>query len=142
MLGSTFLMPDVTAGFGGFTAPVIPDHVANVVTLQLRNQDNYGSIYGLRGALHDHTVTIRNIRESPKAGLPIITRHSAEYALTLRATITGGITVAAVPYVVGCYIRLPETGTALQAAGALAELCASINQTVGAKAIKMMNMES
>lgn len=142
MLGSTFLFPDITAGFGGFTAPVIPDGVSNVVTLQLRNQDNFGSVYGLRGVLHDHLVTIRNIRESPKPGLPTITRHSAEYALTLRDTISAGIATPAVPYVCGVYMRLPSTGVPLLLAGALAEISAAINQTAGAKSLKMMNFES
>nr|UJQ85598.1 MAG: putative coat protein [Leviviridae sp.] len=141
MLGTTFPFVNITAGFGSF-ATAIPDLASSILNLPLRNQDNFGSVYGYKGALHDHVVTIRNIRESPKAGQPLITRHSAEYVLTQRPTIVAGVATPAIPYVAGSYVRLADTGTPLTLAGMLAELNAGLVISSGATLLKMMNFES
>jgi len=141
MLGSTFATDNVNGGFGSYAAG-LPDAVSFVNTLQLRNNDNFGSVYGLRGALTDHVVTIRNARESPRAGFPLMTRHSVEYAMTTRESVSAGIVTPAVPYYATLIMRLPSTGSGLVLA-TLASACVSgVLMTAGLKAQKMFNFES
>lgn len=142
MLGTTLVLPDISGSWGGPWTTPIPDLAAGILTLQLRNQDNFGSVYGVRGALHDHLITIRNIRESQQAGQPLITRHSAEYAMTLRPTVAAGITTPAVPYRCSMVMRFPETGLNTTMVAMLGELAACMNFTAGTKTLKMINFES
>lgn len=141
MLGSTFVTGNINGAWGSFAAG-LPDAVSFVNTLQLRNQDNFGSVYGLRGVLTDHVVTIRNVRESPRQGFPLMTRHSVEYAMTVRETVAAGVVTAAIPYVATLVMRLPSTGSALVLATLAAACVSNPLTTAGTNAQKMMNFES
>jgi len=140
MLGSSIATLDTTSG--GWSD--LPDSVAHVTTLQLQNQDNFGSQYGLKGVLNDYKLLIRNSYESPKVGFPRITRHNAELQMITRPTISSGITTAAIPYIVGLTIRNPETGNPAIMADVAANLLYLM--LVGGRSTgtmrKMMNFES
>jgi hypothetical protein len=141
MLGSTLASDNVTGAFGSFAAGV-PDAVTGVVTCALRNNDNFGSVYGLRGALTDHVFTIRNVRESPRAGFPLMTRHSIEYAMTTREVVSAGIVTNAIPYFATLVMRLPSTGSGLVLATMASSVVSAVLMTQGLKAQKMFNFES
>jgi len=140
MLGSSIATSDVS----GISVPDLPDAVAHIITLQLQNQDNFGSQYGLRGTLNDYKLLIRNSYESPKAGQPRISRHNAEFQMITRPTIVSGVVTPAIPYIAGVTVRLPETGTA----AVMATVALNLFYLLGAgsfttaKLTKMMNFES
>jgi hypothetical protein len=140
MIGSTFTTVDVSTVFGGFSD--LPDATAHVVTLQLQNQDNFGSQYGFKGTLYDHKLLLRNSVESPKAGSPIIERHNAEYQLTLRETISAGVVTPAVPYVVSVTIRHPRTGVIGTSNLLAGNVLGAIMTASGARILKLLNFES
>lgn len=140
MLGSTFATADVSSVNGGFTE--LADVTAHAVTLQLQNNDQFGSQYGYRGTDYDYRCLIRNSYESPKVGFPRMSRHNAEFQLTKRATVTSGITTAAIPYFAGLTLRLPETGSATLLVGAAAAMLFTLLATSGQKLTKMTNFES
>lgn len=138
MLGSTFAFTDISSASVG----ELPDVASHIVTLQLRNNDNFSAEYGLKGTDYDYKVAIRNIRESPKSGQPLLTRHSAEFQLVKRATISAGIVTPAIPYYASVVMRLPETGTTAILLTAACALQYAMLATAGSKMTKMMNFES
>jgi hypothetical protein len=140
MLGTSFAGVDMSAVLGGFTA--LPDHVSQVLTLTLRNNDNYSSEYGLKGTDYDYKMLVRNTRESPKVGSPLITRHNVELQVTKRATVSAGVVTPAIPYVFGMTARLPETGLTTIETSMIAFLCGSWLNSAGSKWTKLYNFES
>lgn len=140
MIGSTFATVDMSATWGGVAD--LPDATSHVTTLQLRNNDNFGSSYGYKGTDYDYEVLLRNTRESPKAGSPLITRHNAEFRLTKRATISSGIVTPAIPYVVGVTLRFPETGSVSVINALAGQLFGALGVSQGAKILKLLNFES
>lgn len=141
MIGTSLATIDTSASWGT-TAVELPDVVAHVVTMQQRNQDNFGSEYGYKGVDYDYQALIRNSRESPVVGRPSITRHNMTFNLTKRSTVSAGVVTAAIPYQVSMTLRFPETGIVGLAVAAWATMSAKIINTDGAILKKMINFES
>jgi hypothetical protein len=139
MLGSTFALPDITA-FSGVSE--FPDVTSHVVTLQLQNNDAYGSAYGFKGTDYDYKVLIRNTLESPVAGQPRKSRHNAHLDFTKRATVSGGVVTPAIPYSCDVTIRLPETGTVALGQSTAVYLLYALLGSNANKIPKMFNFES
>jgi hypothetical protein len=136
VLGSSLVTPDHSTLWSGTLE--FPDVVSHLITLQLQNQDSFGSQYGYRGTDYDYSVILRNLRESPKVGSPLMTRHSAEFRFTKRKTASAD----AIPYFAACSIRMPETGNYLYAPSLLSTMPYILGNTSGAKILKMVNFES
>jgi hypothetical protein len=139
-IGTSIATRDLSAYEGGFSD--LPDTAAHITTLQLRNQDNYGSEYGLKGVDFDYKWLIRNSRESPKVGFPNISRHNALFSVTQRPALSAGILSQQVPYEVSVTVRYPETGTALTMAAVAANLMAKLTVSQANMMLKMLNFES
>lgn len=140
MLGTTFVTADASANFSGLTE--LPDVVAHLVTLQLQNQDGFSSQYGFRGTDYDYKLLVRNSRESPKVGFPLITRHNVEFQLTKRPTISNGVVTPAIPYVWSMTSRFPETGTQAIMSSVVYPVYGTLMATSAAKYLKTLNFES
>jgi hypothetical protein len=139
-IGTSIATRDLSTYEGGFSD--LPDSVAHVTTLQLRNQDNYGSEYGFKGVDYDYKWLIRNTRESPKVGFPFISRHNALFSVTKRPALSAGILSQQVPYEVSVTIRYPETGTSLIMTAVAANLMAKLTVSQANMMLKMLNFES
>jgi len=140
MLGSSIATYDTTPG--GYTD--LPDATAHITTLQLQNQDNFGSQYGFKGVDYDYKLLVRNSYESLKPGFPRISRHNAEFQLIKRPTISSGVVTPAIPYIAGVTLRLPETGTPAIMANVATNLFYLLMSGGFSASIqkKMMNFES
>lgn len=140
-IGTTIATADLTAAWGNITVE-LPDVVSHVMTLRLRNQDNFSSEYGYRGTDYDYQLLLRNAKESQVAGSPKITRHNATFNLVKRAVVSSGVLTPAIPYQVSLTLRLPETGTQGLLTGLASNLAQIILTSDGANAKRMFNFES
>lgn len=141
MIGTTITTADLTAAWGNITVE-LPDVASHVMTLRQRNQDNFGSEYGYRGTDYDYQLLVRNTRESPVVGRPLMTRHNVTFNLTKRQVISSGIVTSAIPYQATLTLRLPETGTPGLLTGLGSNLAQIFLATDGANFKKMFNFES
>jgi hypothetical protein len=139
MLGTTFVLPDVTA-FSGVSE--LPDVASHILTLQQRNQDNFGSAYGFKGTDYDYQVLIRNSRESVKPGQAALTRHNVELSMIKRPTVSAGIVTGAIPYYCSITFRQPETGTVVLGQGVGVSILYALLGSNANKIPKLFNFES
>lgn len=76
-----------------FAKPLVINYVAGTKTLQLINQDSYGSEYYLREATQEFRCKIRHTKESPQANGAVMHRHNVEITRTVFGTSGAADTV-------------------------------------------------
>ncbi|UJQ85680.1 MAG: putative coat protein [Wruxavirus allofaecicola] len=138
MIGSSVTTKDISADVAFTFTRELPDVASHVMSLQLRNQDNFSSVYGFKGVLHDYELLVRNSTESSKPGAVQYTRHNVEFRVTERATPSAD----AIPYIASFTVRHPKTGdvdVTAATAGVLAAFVASVDAAI---LDKMLNFES
>jgi hypothetical protein len=138
MLGSTAVLPDISA----YSIGEYPDVASHLVTLQLRNQDSYGSQYGYKGTDYDYVLDVRSSYETQRQGLPRFSRHNVNMAYTKRATVSGGVVTPAIPYTCAVTFRLPDTGTVANCHINSVALLSWLLTNAANKFPKIMNFES
>lgn len=69
-----------------FAKPLVIAYAAGNKTLQLVNQDSYGSEYFLREATQEFRVKIRHTRESPNGDGIVMERHNVDFTRTVYGT--------------------------------------------------------
>jgi hypothetical protein len=69
-----------------FAKPLVIAYAAGNKTLQLVNQDNYGSEYYLRETTQEFRVKIRHQRENPQKDGTVMHRHNVSFTRTVFGT--------------------------------------------------------